>query len=229
MIENFWIPFFSGIFLETELKTEAAFLRFLFKMFSLSPVAVPAKGISQLPEVLFSQLRNTQLSLNTRVSQVTPNQVHLSSGESLSGAVIDTRPPQAKSWGSVTTLYFAAPESPICGPWLMLNSKKNQSLINHLAVMSEVSKDYARKSDALISVNILRSCLTPTDLKTVVEELSSLFGEPTKSWRFLKSFEIDQALPLYLSVPAGSEAFNTPSQQGAFRRAQQLISLRQKS
>jgi hypothetical protein len=223
MIENFWIPFFSGIFLESELKTEAAFFRFLFKMFALSPVAVPANGMGELPKAMLAQLNRTELRLNARVEEVSSKHVVLSGHQLLGGRVIDTRPTIKGQWGSVCTLYFAADESPVSGPWLMLNSKKNKKLINHIAVMSEVSSVYAPKGDALISVNVIASKLSESSLQTIKDELVAMFGPKAEKWRFLKSFEIPNALPLYFSVPNLSQRLNTPSQQGAFKRAKQLI------
>ena len=222
MIDHFWRPFFSGIFLESELKTEAAFFRFLFKMFSQSPVAVPAKGVGELPKALFTKLKKTELRLKTKVNHTEHHKVTLANGAILQGAIIDTRPAPAKNWGSVTTLYFAAEKSPIKGAWLMLNSKNNKALVNHVAVMSEVSQQYAPAGDALISVNVLQPKISDPDFLRVKKELNQIFGAQTESWRFLKSFEIPQALPLYLSVPSGPEKLYTPSQQGALLRGKSL-------
>lgn len=220
MIENFWRPFFSGIFLEDQLQTEASFLQFLFKMFSLSPVAVPALGISELPKQMAARLQKTEMRLNQKVMSATDQSVTLQNGEKIQGRVLDTRPRDVKKWGSVTTLYYSAPESPIDGPWLYLN--QNKKLVNHVAVMSEVSQDYAVKGDALISVNVLKAPLNSQDQKVIQEELEVLFGPKVKSWRFLKSFEIPEALPLYLNAVGNL----TPSQQGAFHRAQSLVAAR---
>ena len=217
MIENFWRPFFSGIFLEDKLQTDANFLQFLFKMFSLSPVAVPALGIAELPKQMAKRLKNSEIRLQQKVELVTDQSITLASGEKIEGRVLDTRPQNIKNWGSVTTLYYSAAESPIDGPFLYLN--QNKKLVNHVAVMSEVSKDYAVKGDALISVNVLKAKLSFQDRKVIDEELQDLFGKQTQSWRFLKSFEIPEALPLYLN----SFGSLTPSQQGAFQRAQTLM------
>jgi hypothetical protein len=223
MIEHFWKPFFSGIFLEPDLKTEAAYFRFLFKMFSLSPVAVPANGMGELPKSLFAKLKNTKLRLNTEVLEVSSGQVRLANGELVQGTVIDTRPNLNCEWGSVSTLYFAADKSPVSGPWLVLNSKSNNRFVNHVAVMSEVSRSYAPKGDALISVNLILPKLTEALLLKVRSELVEMFGAQVNGWRFLKSFEIPKALPLYLTLPNGELRFATPSQQGSFLRAKQLL------
>ncbi|MFN9067995.1 MAG: FAD-dependent oxidoreductase, partial [Bdellovibrionales bacterium] len=139
MIQNFWQPFFSGIFLEDQLKTEASYLQFLFKMFSLSPVAVPEQGISALPKQMAKKLKKTDIQLNKKVTLIEKDRVYLSDGTVIKGNPIDARPIQIGQWGLVTTLYYAAEVSPISGPWLVLNSRNLNRLVNHVAVMSEVS------------------------------------------------------------------------------------------
>ena len=222
MIENFWRPFFSGIFLESELQTEASFLKFLFKMFSQSPVAVPAEGIAELPKWMHAQLKSTDVLLNSRVSARSEKSITLETGKVLNGIVIDARPVETAKWGHVTTLYFSSPKSPIQGSWLFLNKRQTNSLVNHVAVMTEVSKSYSRNGNALISVNILRPQISSAEFAHVLTELQVFFGEEVRSWKFLKSFEIPHALPLYLSSQVQSAIRITPSQQGALQRGHQL-------
>ena len=220
MIQNFWQPFFSGIFLEDKLETDSSFLQFLFKMFSLSKVAVPRNGIQQLPMLMAAGLRKTQIKFNSKVVKIGSDHVTLSDGTKVFGQTIDARPPQNTKWGSVTTFYFSAAVSPVKGPWLILNSKNLNRLVNHVAVMSEVSPDYAKNGDALISVNVLKGSITDSDLVKIKHDLKAMFGDQTLAWKFLKSFEIPQALPLYLAADVSGI---TPSQQGAFIRSKSLL------
>lgn len=220
MIQNFWQPFFSGIFLENKLQTESSFLQFLFKMFSLSPVAVPRHGIQQLPKQMADGLKRTEIKLNCKVVKIEKDHVILDNGSQIHGEILDARPPEAVQWGAVTTLYYAAEHSPVKGPWLVLNSRNLNRLVNHVAVMSEVSPDYAKNGDALISVNVLKTALTDQDLFKIKQDLKEMFGEQTRHWKFLKSFQIPRALPLYFAPSATGV---TPSQQGAFIRSKNLF------
>jgi protoporphyrinogen oxidase len=43
IIENFFMPFFKGIFLENDLETSSRMFNFVFKMFSMGHAAVPEK------------------------------------------------------------------------------------------------------------------------------------------------------------------------------------------
>lgn len=218
MISNFWFPFFSGIFLETQLQTRAGFLLFLYKMFSENPVAVPAQGVGELPQKMAALLKKTEIIFNTEVIEVKADEVVLKNNKKIQGArVIDTRPTQ-KSWGSVTTLYYAAPVSPIDGAWLYLNSKANKYLVNHVAVMTEVSKAYTTKNDSLISVNVIQGSVSNSEQQKINNELFEMFGSQTEHWKFIKSYSIPQALPLYLQSNPSAQLSETPSQQGAFDR-----------
>ena len=58
----------------------------------------------------------------------------------------------------VTCLYFAAPEPPVEGPWLVLNGE-GRGLVNNVAVMSEVSRSYAPEGQSLVSVSVLGEAL----------------------------------------------------------------------
>lgn len=221
MIENFWKPFFSGIFLESHLKTRSGFLLFLYKMFSASPVAVPSHGLGVLTQKMAGLLKKTEIVTNTEVKSFNSKKVISTNDVTYTAeAVIQTTAPTDK-WGSVCTLYYVAPESPIEGPWLYLNSRNNNSIINHIAVMTEVSKDYSMTNESLISVNLIQGQLGSNDLQLVTTELEILFGSQVKYWKFLRAYEIPKALPL--SLEAGHNPLDTPSQQGALLRGKNLV------
>ena len=70
MIERFFEPFFSGIFLERELVTSSRFFEFLFRMFAFSDAAVPENGMEVIPRQLSVRLRAETLQLNTPVTRL---------------------------------------------------------------------------------------------------------------------------------------------------------------
>ena len=49
IINDFFKPFFAGIFLETELSTSSRMFEFVFKMFAQGDVAIPESGIQEIP------------------------------------------------------------------------------------------------------------------------------------------------------------------------------------
>lgn len=220
MLENFWTPFFSGIFLEKDMQTDSGFLLFLYKMFSESPVAVPAQGLGQLTKYLRDNLLRTEILLNSEVESFDDKNVVLKNGKKIQGQHVVSTQIESNKWGCVTTLYYSSPETPIHGPWLYLNSQKNNYLTNHIAVMTEVSAEYSRNGKSLISVNVIKKDITNTDFKKISSEISEMFGPKTRHWEFLKSYSIEKALPLFLQKNDLLE--NTPSQQGSIMRGVRL-------
>lgn len=217
MIENFWKPFYGGIFLEKNLETAAGYFLFLFKVFSLKKVAVPQQGIAEFPKAMARRLKRTEILLKKEVTQIESGKVFCGEEIFESETILDCRPRSSDRWGVVTTLYFSAPRSPIQGPWLYLKSAGLPGLINHVAVMSEVSSAYAPPGEALISVNVIQPSLSQVQREEVLRELRELFGDQVSQWRFLKAFEIPQALPLWLGNNNSTGMAQTPSQQGAIK------------
>jgi protoporphyrinogen oxidase len=219
MIDHFWTPFYGGIFLEKNLETSVGYFLFLFKVFSLKKVAVPEKGIAEFPKALRARLKRTEILFHKEVLRIEGSDVHCKDQVFSSQGVIDCRPKPSSRWGVVTTLYFAAPKTPLKGAWLYLKSAQLPGLINHIAVMSEVSASYAPAGESLVSVNVIQGSLSTKEQESVRKELFELFGEQVQHWRFLKMFEIPQALPLWLSGQTENFAMSqTPSQQGAILR-----------
>ncbi len=217
IITTFWQPFFSGIFLENHLETAAGFFRYLVRMFASSPVAVPKLGMGELPKLLSRRLQNSEIRLQSEVKNQTATSVELMDGSKISArAVVDSKSLRAGPFGAVTTFWFSAPEPPFGGAWLSLNSRPN-SMINHVAVLSNVSKDYAPKGDALISINVVKP-ETSINIKSLIAQAREIYGSNVDSWNHLRTDQISNAFPLYLNRTDQ----DTPSQQGAMLRGRNL-------
>lgn len=234
---RFFKPFFSGVFLETELTTSAGFLKFLYKMFSLGHGALPENGIGAIADQLAARLPATSLRLNSKVESVSENEVKLASGETLQAKKIVLACDAANTqklfpaigaiphFHSCATLYFAAKEAPIKGPWLLLNGEQ-KGPINTVAVLTEVSKTYSESGEALISVTVVGD-LSPELEANVLNQLKDWFGEDAGNWRHLRTYRIKTALPEIeprswkpaAPLPAWLEVIGdfteTPSLQGA--------------
>ena len=96
----------------------------------------------------------------------------------------------------VTCLYYAAGESPLKEPVLVLNADE-PGPVNHLAVMSDVAPAYAPPGAALVSASVLG--VPPGDdaaLEAAVrEQLAGWFGPAVRRWRPLRAYRIRHALP----------------------------------
>ena len=59
IITDFFKPFFSGIFLETELETSSRMFEFVYKMFGEGDATLPKAGIEAIPKQLLTNLKTT--------------------------------------------------------------------------------------------------------------------------------------------------------------------------
>jgi hypothetical protein len=221
MIAAFWAPFFSGIFLETDLTTSAGYFRYLTRMFASSPVAVPKLGIGELPKWLARKLKRSEMRLSTEVRNINQNTVELSNGQRIKARVVitmtkgDTNIGNPGPFGWVASFWFKAAEAPFEGKWISLNSRPQAKgqLINHVAVLSNVNPNYAPKGDALVCVNVVGR-REKIKLESLIAEATDLYGQSAKSWTLLRVDEIEKPFALYVNRTDS----DTPSQQGALAR-----------
>lgn len=208
-IQQFFKPFFGGIFLDPDLKTSSRLFQFLFRIFSTAQTVLPAQGIQALAQSLAKPLHPEALILNSVVQGISPNSVTLASGQQLdaSGVVVATDAQQAhhlcgielpKDWHSTTTVYFKAPRSPVTmkGSLVLNGVGPSDGPINTLCVPSDVQPTYAPSHHALISVSVLG---IPSDTqalaKVIINQAKGWFGRCVDEWEFLKAYPIDHALP----------------------------------
>jgi phytoene dehydrogenase-like protein len=221
VIEAFFRPFFSGVFLEKELMTSSRYFEFLFRMFATGPVAVPAEGMGAIGAEMASALKPRTLQTQARVQRVTPqaNGAVVEAegvGSVLARAVVlaadlpasffglpalPYREPQI--WNQTTTFYFAAEHAPVDDPVLVLNGEPGRGPVNHLAVMSRVSRAYAPPGAELICANVVGEAPgDPHEVerleRQVREHCAALFGSQVTDWRTLAGYPIAKALPRFM-------------------------------
>ncbi|ASN81201.1 NAD(P)/FAD-dependent oxidoreductase [Deinococcus ficus] len=68
-VQNFFAPFFGGIFLNRELETSARLFRYYFRMLMEGGAALPRAGMGSLPRQLAQEL---DVTLNVRAHRLTP-------------------------------------------------------------------------------------------------------------------------------------------------------------
>ncbi len=204
LIGDFFQPFLSGIFLEKNLDTSSAMFDFVVKMFNEGGAALPAKGISEIPDQLYKNLPIDSVTFKTRVSAVNGNLISLESGETCIGkniilAVegnstllngIDNN--VNSTFVSVQNFYFELDQAPIKEPFLILNADAN-SIINNLCFVSRIAPDYAPLGKEILSVTVLEN--QKIDSETVKKELFKLFGTEVAKWSFVRKIDIPYALP----------------------------------
>jgi len=206
LIANFFTPFLSGIFLENKLETSSRMFEFVFKMFSESSTAIPAKGMGMIPMQLASSLAPDELILNESVLKFEKNTVFTVSGNCYHADTILIATPadsvpepfkiKNKGKKSVTCLYFSTDQAPYNQKLIALNANSNK-LVNNIAVMTNVSKHYAPEGKSLISISIIEDCSAYNDaeLELKVKEELKFWYPDCVDWKHLKTYVIPYALP----------------------------------
>lgn len=207
-IEKFFRPFFSGIFLESNLDTSSRMFEFVFKMLSKGSAAVPARGMGEISKQLAECLDSEELLLNVNIDKIENGIAYGSSGlEFSAGSIIiatdaknmfdqnKIKHEHCQVWKSAHTMYFAAQKKTPVTRQIALNALQGQ-LINNIAFMDHISPFYAPIGQSLISVSL------KTDNNTAVRNLEEKvrrellqWYEDSKDWKLLASYDIPHALP----------------------------------
>jgi protoporphyrinogen oxidase len=203
MIDQFFKPFFSGIFLESELETSSRMFEFVYKMFGEGFAALPKAGIEAIPRQLKDNLKQTTFQFNTKVKSVEDGKIFLVDGSELEShfTIIATEPSalvsnlknQETQWKSCDTLYFETNTRAIEKPLIGLIANKD-TLINNIFYHTSIASQLEGKKE-LLSVTVVKEHgLSNEALKMRVQkELQQYCG--VDSYTFIKHYSIAQALP----------------------------------
>lgn len=218
MIEQFFKPFMGGIFLESDLTTSRRMFDFVFKMFSSGDTSVPALGMEEIPKQMLQKLNPQNIHLEKEVQFIEKGRVICKGGAEYqakriliateaTGLVQQYAPKTKTDAHAVTCVYFYADKAPLSKPILILDARP-ESLVNNVAVMSQVSPDYAPKGKVLISVSIngLPKHSTEELSALIKQTLFPSLGDSVLGWRPLKSYPIRYALPNQTQVNGKIEA-----------------------
>ncbi|TGD77882.1 protoporphyrinogen/coproporphyrinogen oxidase [Hymenobacter wooponensis] len=213
IIDNFFRPFFGGVYLDRSLTTAANFFEFVFQQFAQGDAVVPALGIQQIPEQLAQRLPAGTIRLNSPVDAINGNTVRLWTDETIEAAAVVVAvdgeaakkllPPSdeapATTWRRTTCTYFAAPHSPARHDKLLRLNAAPDALAHNVSFSSDVSPDYAPFGQTLVSVSTQgEHGLAEEELTgRLLQELTAWFGPQVSQWRHLRTYFIPQALPVY--------------------------------
>lgn len=214
IIERFFRPFLSGIFLEKNLETSSRMFEFIFRIFSQDDAALPANGMEAIPRQLSTYLLPERLHCNKPVKQAGPKQLVCEDGEEVQAKAVvlavdqaNAAPlcgqPKPERQCSVICEYFATKKHKPKPAILYLNGT-GQGLINNLCFPSEAAPSYAPHGQQLVSVSIVGQCnLSDAErIAALRRELTEWFGEEAQTWQHLRSYPIHHALPSQRHIPA---------------------------
>lgn len=205
IIERFFRPFFSGIFLENDLETSNRQFLFVFKMFAEGEACLPKKGIASVAQQIKAGLRSTEFRLNAEVLKVEKGQVHLKNGSSLEAKqiIIACEPgallPQladSTEWNPTLQAYFEGTAGKLTKGLIALNSD-SEGLISNVACLSKVQPAYAPKGKHLYSVSLKQDPgLSENQLEVKIQsELAPLLGTQASQWKLIRTYKVNRSLP----------------------------------
>ncbi len=218
VIDSFFRPFFGGVFLEKELVTSSRYFEFLFRMLATAAVAVPEEGMGAIAMEMAGALKPRTLETHVKVQRVSTQSggvmvEAVGVGSVLAKSVVlaaDVPPtvfglpalPYRGSgiWNKTTTFYFSAAYPPVEEPLLVLNGEAERGPVNHLAVMSRVSRAYAPPGAELICANVVGEAPEGSGEmerleRQVREHCRLMFGPQVQEWKTLAGYPIARALP----------------------------------
>lgn len=208
MIELFYKPFFSGIFLENYLKTSSNMFDFVMKMFSQGDAAIPEMGMEEIPKQLEAMLPKNSILYNIKVSEINNNEIICENRQifqtdkiiiatEATGFAKNYIAQNKQKFKSVTNVYFEAELAPTDKSIVVLNASTNRKWVNNLTVMSNISDKYAPTDKVLIAVSLNGNY--NIDDKTLSEnmktELHQWYGDQVNNWKLIKTYKVKYALP----------------------------------
>jgi protoporphyrinogen oxidase len=202
IIELFFRPFYSGIFLEQDLNTSSRMFEFVFKMFSSGSAAIPSQGIQSIPNQLKEKLTKTTFILGQEVKLVSGNEIQFNDRESMQAdriiiasdpsSILGTQKDSPAQWKGCATLYFTVADSRLKAPIIGL-IPASDSVAKHFHYVTDVLGEQERQ---LLSVTVIQPI--EMDDQSLIERVKNDLNDHTgiKGLKFLKLYRIPRSLPI---------------------------------
>ncbi|MFD7560594.1 NAD(P)/FAD-dependent oxidoreductase [Streptomyces sp. NPDC059835] len=202
LVQSFFRPFLSGVFLEDRLETSSRVFDFVWRSMLRGTLCLPADGIAAVPAQLAGRLPAGVLSLETPVARLTEDGVVLADGTPLRARAVVVATGQSAAarlvpgldvpaGRTVTTLYHAAARSPLREPTLLVDTRRR---FLNTCVVSEVHPGYAPVGRALISTSVL-GAPDPAQEAVVRAALAEAYTADTDAWELVHRCTVRDALP----------------------------------
>lgn len=198
IINNFFYPFFSGIFLEDKLDTSSKFFKYVFSNFNKGLAVIPKDGMQEIPDKIFSNARPDFLP-NREVIKILPkNNLQLNNGDTISFKKLVLTNESCGlvnqydiKYNSVTTVYVSTELSFRDSRYIHLFPQDD--LINNVAFVSSVSPGYASLNKTLISISIIVKGQQVELEQTIKQKMSTYFGGVSSDYTIEKIMKTKKA------------------------------------
>jgi uncharacterized protein with NAD-binding domain and iron-sulfur cluster len=196
-INQFFKPFYGGIFLEKELQTSVIQFEFVFHMFANGYAALPKRGMQSVIDQLSAKLTTTKVLLNHKLTTDEAKDRH--------DKVIQTFAEKDQKWHGTEVFYFELPES----------SKYSEKLKNVIGLFPE--------SNSVNSIHVLEGRKATVLSATAIgvsddsDRLEVLMREEIKTrsgiepGKLVKHFKIEKALPVISKIRLNPDSSNIDS------------------
>lgn len=231
IINKFFRPFFSGIFLEENLDTSSRMFEFVYKMFGEGLAVIPKKGMGEISNQLAAKLNATTIHFNTAVKKVEQGKITLNNSREIishftiiaseASPLVSNLKGQESIWKSCHNLYFEIEKRSIETPLIGLVSDPG-ALINNIFFHNSIDT-YSKGDKELLSVTVVKETelLGKALQKKVEEDLLQFCG--IGELRFLKHYAIKKALPDLDTVHYELEPTETQLSGNIFLAGDQLL------
>jgi phytoene dehydrogenase-like protein len=232
IIDRFFKPFFTGIFLTETLQVPSAMFQFVFQLFSSGKAVLPAFGIEAVPQQLRQKLSNTRILYNEKVKDINNHKIYLANGSTLSAnaIIIATDPaPMIKQlvnqeikFYKTSNYYFKIPESILKTPTLGIVAD-DHSLINSFCEPTSVQKSYSKTEENLFSVTLKPNLSSQPTIDDIIKDLAKLTNKPHSFFEFIESYTINEALPIIDSLKYSLTTNEVKLSEGVFLAGDYLL------
>ena len=186
VIDRFFRPFLSGVFLEDRLDTSSRFFDLVWRSFVRGEQCVPAAGMGAIPAQLAAGL---DVRLSTRVDVLPKARVVVvATAAASAGGLLPGLDVPASS--GVTTHYHLAPEPPVREAAIVLDGEGSGPVANTV-VLTNAAPSYA-PGRHLVSSSVVSGDATEP---VVRQHLSRLYGVDTGDWQHVAQYDVHGALP----------------------------------
>lgn len=202
LVERFFRPFLSGVFLEDELVTSGRVFHLVWRSMLRGTQCLPTDGIGAVPRALAAALPPGTVRLETAVERVTDAGVVTASGKEVAAraVVVATGPGPLATllpdvdlppYRVVTTYFHVAPRSPLGEPTLLVDTRRR---FLNTCVLTDVVPAYGPDGHALIATSVLGDDSEGRE-KEVREALGEAYDAATEDWDVLAVRTVKDALP----------------------------------
>lgn len=203
LVETFFRPFLSGVFLEDDLETSSRFFHLVWRSMLRGTACLPADGIGAVPAQLADALPPGTLRTHSTVRDLTDDGVLLADGTGIdTGCVVVATGPGAAAGllpglrtpptRSVTTFYHAAGRSPLREGVLLLDTGRR---FLNTCVLTEVQPGLSPDGRALVSTSVLGTDTSPGREAALRTALGDVYGTEPADWELIGSCPVAEALP----------------------------------